>query len=129
MFIVSVVSLIFSQIIQIIFRVLPFTLIQSGQTLCILETHKTLANSEDPDEMQHNAAFHQDLHCLVRSNHLQGQRNVIIKQDQTLLWTCVSGAHLQCVNNHYGKFEDKRMKSALLTDYTQINNVSTPKVV
>ena len=20
--------------------------------------------SEDPDEMQHNAAFHQDLHCL-----------------------------------------------------------------
>ena len=24
----------------------------------------TLANSEDPDEMQHNAAFHQCLHCL-----------------------------------------------------------------
>ena len=24
----------------------------------------TLANSEDPDEMQHNAAFHQDLHCF-----------------------------------------------------------------
>ena len=23
------------------------------------------ANSEDPDEMQHNAAFHQGLHCLV----------------------------------------------------------------
>ena len=23
----------------------------------------TFANSEDPDEMQHNAAFHQDLHC------------------------------------------------------------------
>ena len=23
----------------------------------------TLANSEDPDEMQHNAAFHQGLHC------------------------------------------------------------------
>ena len=21
------------------------------------------ANSEDPDEMQHNAAFHQGLHC------------------------------------------------------------------
>ena len=30
-------------------------------TLCILETPKpvTYANSEDPDEMQHNAAFHQ----------------------------------------------------------------------
>ena len=28
----------------------------------------TLANSEDPDEMQHNAAFHQGLHCLLRQN-------------------------------------------------------------
>ena len=25
----------------------------------------TLANSEDPDEMQHDAAFHQGLHCLL----------------------------------------------------------------
>ena len=25
-----------------------------------------MANSEDPDEMQHNAAFHQFLHCLLR---------------------------------------------------------------
>ena len=25
-----------------------------------------MANSEDPDEMQHNAAFHQGLHCLLR---------------------------------------------------------------
>ena len=24
----------------------------------------TFASSEDPDEMQHNAAFHQGLHCL-----------------------------------------------------------------
>ena len=31
-------------------------------TLCIWENPK--ANSEDPDEMQHNAAFHQGLHCL-----------------------------------------------------------------
>ena len=30
----------------------------------------TLANSEDPDEMQHNAAFHQGLHCLLRLNNL-----------------------------------------------------------
>ena len=28
----------------------------------------TLTNSEDPDEMQHNAAFHQGLHCLLRQN-------------------------------------------------------------
>ena len=26
----------------------------------------TLANSEDLDEMQHNAAFHQGLYCLLR---------------------------------------------------------------
>ena len=26
----------------------------------------TLANNEDTDEMQHNAAFHQGLHCLLR---------------------------------------------------------------
>ena len=26
----------------------------------------TLANSEDPDEMQHNAAFHKGLRCLLR---------------------------------------------------------------
>ena len=24
----------------------------------------TFANTEDPDEMQHNAAFHQGLHCF-----------------------------------------------------------------
>ena len=28
----------------------------------------TLANSEDPDEIPHNAAFHQGLHCLIRHN-------------------------------------------------------------
>ena len=39
-------------------------------TLFILETSKqvSLANSEDPDEMQHTAAFHQGLHCLLRQN-------------------------------------------------------------
>ena len=28
----------------------------------------TLANSEDPDEIPHNAAFHQGFHCLLRHN-------------------------------------------------------------
>ena len=27
-----------------------------------------LANSEGPDEMLHNAAFYQGLHCLLRQN-------------------------------------------------------------
>ena len=29
---------------------------------------RTLANSEGPDEMQHNAAFHQGLHLLAKLN-------------------------------------------------------------
>ena len=28
----------------------------------------TLTNNEDPDEMPHKAAFHQDLHCLMTLN-------------------------------------------------------------
>ena len=32
----------------------------------------SLANSDDPDEMLHYAAFHQGLHCLVRQNKLLG---------------------------------------------------------
>ena len=27
------------------------------------------------------------------------------EQDQTLLWTCVAGAHCQCVNSRYSKFK------------------------
>ena len=26
-------------------------------------------------------------------------------------WICIAGAHLQCMNNHYAKFEYKGMKS------------------
>ena len=29
---------------------------------------RTFTNSEDPDEMQHNAAFHQDLHCKRKTD-------------------------------------------------------------
>ena len=32
----------------------------------------TLANSEDPYEMQHYAAFHQCVHCLLRLKHPSG---------------------------------------------------------
>ena len=42
--------------------------IVSNLTLCIREIPKTstFSNSEDPDEMQLNAAFHLGLHCLLR---------------------------------------------------------------
>ena len=35
-----------------------------------------------------------------------------------MLWTCAAGAHLQCVNNHYAKFEYKGMKTVGVADYT-----------
>ena len=34
----------------------------------------TLANSVDPDEMPHDVAFHQGLHCLLRQIHLQRKK-------------------------------------------------------
>ena len=34
----------------------------------------TLANSEDPDEMPHHAAFHQGLHCLLFNDKIDLQR-------------------------------------------------------
>ena len=45
------------------------------------------------------------------------------EQDNTLLWTCVTGAHLQCVNNHYAKFEYKGIK--LLISY-RLHKPDTP---
>ena len=46
----------------------------------------TLENSEDPDEMQHDAAFHQDLHCLSRKIDLKRMKyNFIWKSLQVTL--------------------------------------------
>ena len=33
---------------------------------------RTLANSEDADEMPHNAAFHQHHHCLHNQKYFRG---------------------------------------------------------
>ena len=37
----------------------------------------TLANSEDPDEMQQNAAFQHCLHCLLRQNQSSEKKKVL----------------------------------------------------
>ena len=37
-----------------------------------------LANREDPDDMQHVAAFHQDLHCLLRLKQPTGTSGFIM---------------------------------------------------
>ena len=38
----------------------------------------TLVNSEEPDEMQHNAAFHKGLHYLLLDKTIFRERNTII---------------------------------------------------
>ena len=40
---------------------------------------RTLANSEGPDEMPHDVAFHQGLHCLTRQNDLQRKKYIFWK--------------------------------------------------
>ena len=42
--------------------------VKMSQKCCIfsLKIDIALANSVDPDEMQHHAAFHQGLHCLPK---------------------------------------------------------------
>ena len=52
----------------------------------------SLANSEDPDEMPHNAAFHQGLHCLLRQKiFLEKEKQLIRKfrpvTPQFIQWT------------------------------------------
>ena len=44
----------------------------------------TLANSEDPDEMQHNAAFHQGPHCFSKIKQSSGRE----KHDKLENSTC-----------------------------------------
>ena len=39
----------------------------------------TLANSEDPDEMPHDAAFHQGLQCLLRQNQFSEKYNIFLE--------------------------------------------------
>ena len=34
----------------------------------------TLAKSEDPEEMSHYAAFHPDLHCMLRQNQYNSEK-------------------------------------------------------
>ena len=56
----------------------------------------TLANSDDPDEMQHNAAFHQDLHCLLRLKQSSGTEihyNLDISTHDPLNYTMDSPLH------------------------------------
>ena len=35
-----------------------------------------MANSEDPDEMLHYAAFHQSLHCLLKTKSISSKKEI-----------------------------------------------------
>ena len=37
----------------------------------------TMANSEDPDEMLHKAAYHQGLHCFAKTKLILREKNII----------------------------------------------------
>ena len=49
-----------------------------------------MANSDDPDEMPHNAAFHQGQHCLVRQNPTSGKEYYIFLE----IITCVPSIYV-----------------------------------
>ena len=39
----------------------------------------TFTNSEDPDEMQHNVAFHQGLHCKSKKDHQTKEYSIFLE--------------------------------------------------
>ena len=49
-------------------------------------------------------------------------KNVIVQHpsniEKNIKFAKIKGAHLQCVNNHYAKFEYKVMNTVGVTDYT-----------
>ena len=63
------------------------------------------------------------LHTKTNADNMHIFLYFIFKQDQTLLWTCIAGAHW-CVNSRYAKFKYTGMKS----DYIQITQRNIQKV-
>ena len=47
----------------------------------------TFANSEDPDEMQDNAAFHQGLRCLLRFKQPLTRKKILLLTPKSAKWT------------------------------------------
>ena len=74
--------------IFLIFLAIPQNLVYVSKALCVclvesfwihVLVNMRFDNSEDPDEMPHNAAFHQDLHCLqIEKNKSTCQKCIII---------------------------------------------------
>ena len=54
---------------------------------------RILANSEDPDEMPHNAALHQILYCLLRQNNLQRKKYNLLFENYYLCPLNIHNGH------------------------------------
>ena len=61
----------------------------------------TLANSEDPGEMQPNAAFHLGLHCLLGLKH--SGTKISLKEHN-------GQSHTYCINKYYA-YADQHLMS------------------
>ena len=58
----------------------------------------TFANSEDPDEMQHNAAFHLGLHCLLKLKRSPDKKdNILLNFDLIPLDMYNGLSHVYCI--------------------------------
>ena len=58
-----------------------------------------LGNSEDPDKMQHNAAFHQGLHCLLKLEQPSGtEKHHSIENATCDPLKCTMGSHILIVS-------------------------------
>ena len=77
-------SFILSQISETSFLIKGLKMSQKFENsrllMLILCGPETLTNIEDLDEMPHNAAFHQGLHCFAKTKSIYRERNAIIKK-------------------------------------------------
>ena len=62
---------------------------------------RILANSEDPDEMPHNAAFHQDLHYLLRQKRYSEKEMKVSSHTMDHLKLIVSSQKNECMSVNY----------------------------
>ena len=75
----------------------------------------TLANSEDQDEMQPNAAFHQGLHCLlilIQPSGTEMQHNLENSTSDPFNYTM--GGHTYCINV-YGKISQAPNRTQVIS--------------
>ena len=77
---------------------------QSSHTTCEYEGMKTAGDKPDTPYAFRMEKMSQVQHPPKMKKYLSNVHEMV-------------GAHLQCVNNHYAKFENKEMKTVGVTDY------------